>query len=213
MVRPVSSSQTPHPASRPVTSQPTQDVGKPSHSVGHQAKAAIMGMKSAVEGQALPKNAQGKFASAIARGLDPATIMILQDVSAPVDDPAPVTDDPAAGDPIADDPIAGDPVVDDPVVDDPVVDDPVVDDPVAGDPVVDEPVGDVVLDEPGVLPVVDEPIVDPVADEPVAGAVTDEPVVELMPDEAVIELPDPDVEVLDTVLTDLLIDNEDSDTT
>ncbi|MDH3740156.1 MAG: hypothetical protein OER56_01045 [Hyphomicrobiales bacterium] len=199
MVRPVTSSNIPHPATRPAASQPIQDVGKSSNSIGHQAKAAVA--LAAADGQELPKNAQGKFASALARGLDPATILILQDASAPVDDTVPV----------ADDPVAGDPVADDPVVDEPIGD-VLLDEPVA-DPVVDEPVVDTVADEPVGEVVLDDPVVDPVADEPVAEVVADEPVVEVVADEPVIELPEPDTTVLDPVLTDLLIDNEDPETT
>ena len=67
--------------------------GKSGQSVGHQAKAAVAAAAS--DGVDLPRNAQGMAASAIARGIDPASVFAA--LVAP--EPTPPTGDGAVDEP------------------------------------------------------------------------------------------------------------------
>ena len=145
MVRPINSPSTPHPPHRqvgsPASPQVTPEAGKaPRHAIGQQAKAAVM---SAVQGEELPRNIQGKVASALARGLSLDTIINLQEPSEPSGDTAPITD------------VTVEPVVDEVVVDEIVIDDSAID--VSIDTSAQaEPAGDAVLEvEPAELPPTD----------------------------------------------------------
>lgn len=62
--------------------------GKSAQSMGHQAKAAVAAAREA--GTAVPKNAQGVAASAIARGADPASVFAAVATPEQPTDPAPV---------------------------------------------------------------------------------------------------------------------------
>jgi len=164
MVRPINSPAIPHPPHRqpslPVSSPSTQEAGKPSqHAVGQQAKVAI---SQAVQGEELPKNIQGKVASALARGLSLDTIINLQEPTEPVVGADPTTDVPV--EPVADDVVAEDPVIEDSVVD-----------ASQDSPVLTEPTGEPALDA-----------------DPIELSVTEAP-------------------VLESGLTDLLPDDEDSE--
>ncbi len=72
----------------PSSETPVASVGlKPKATpVGQAAKTAVAGARAA--GVDLPKNAQGKAASAIAQGAEPASVFAAQTASAPEPDPA-----------------------------------------------------------------------------------------------------------------------------
>lgn len=71
----------------------SQGTGKRAEAIGHQAKAAVAAAREA--GAEMPKNAQGLAASAVARGMDPASLFaarISEDaVSVPEGDFVPET--------------------------------------------------------------------------------------------------------------------------
>lgn len=74
---------TPIPAPTPA---PVTGPGKSAQSTGHLAKAAVAEVRAG--GIELPKNAQGKAASAIAQGADPASVFAAVTEPAPVNPPA-----------------------------------------------------------------------------------------------------------------------------
>lgn len=68
-------------ASNPRAAMPAgSPAGRSSDAVGHRAKAAVAAAREA--GAELPRNAQGKAASAIARGADPASLFQARIASA-----------------------------------------------------------------------------------------------------------------------------------
>ncbi|QGX96856.1 hypothetical protein EI983_00590 [Roseovarius faecimaris] len=71
--------------------------GKAAQSVGHMAKAAVTAAKEA--GAVLPKNAQGLAASAVAHGVDPATLFESMIPPPPAVEDTPPDDGATAPDP------------------------------------------------------------------------------------------------------------------
>ncbi len=92
MVRPITSSSMPQPPQKPTQATTTTEVheirpGKSDDAVGQRAKAAIAPL---TEGSELPRNAQGKAASALARGaLSIDALFRLQGAGEPAGDDRP----------------------------------------------------------------------------------------------------------------------------
>lgn len=102
---PLTGGSVPQPAPLTVVEPPARP-GKSAQAPGQQAKVAVAAAEAA--GIALPKNAQGMAASAIARGADPASIFAA--LVAPPEPPAtepPAADLPPTDAPAPDTPAAG----------------------------------------------------------------------------------------------------------